>query len=101
MRIYFERSGGFAGMLLSTTVDTDSLSQEEALYFQSTFEETGFFELPARLSAPQEGADRFQYRLTVETGERQHTVELSDASAPDDLRPLLDRLTSLARSRQR
>jgi hypothetical protein len=30
MKIYFERSGGFAGMLSSTTVDTQNLSSKEA-----------------------------------------------------------------------
>jgi hypothetical protein len=98
MRVYFERSGGFAGMLLSTTVNTDSLPNDEALYFQTTIEESGFFDIPDRLMGSEGGADRFHYRLTVEASGREHTVEFSDSATPEALRPLVERLTNLARS---
>ena len=101
MRIYFERSGGFTGIVLSTTVDTDSLTSEEATFFQSKIEQAGFFDLPESLNAPGGGVDRFQYRLSVETEEQKHTVEFGEAAVPEQLRPLLERLSTLARSPRR
>lgn len=98
MRIYFERSGGFAGMVLSTTVDTDTLPQEEAVFFQTKFAEAGFFDLPDLLDAPGEGVDRFHYRLSAETVEQRKTVEFGETAAPEQLRPVLERLSILARS---
>ena len=98
MRIYFERSGGFAGMLLTTSVDTDALSEEEAIFFQSNVEESRFFDLPERLGTPGMGADRFHYHLGVETQERRHTVDFGETATPEALAPLIERLTALARS---
>jgi len=98
MRIYFERSGGFTGMLLTSSVDTDSLSEEEAVFYQSKVEESGFFDLPARLGSPDAGADRFHYRLSVETKESHHSIDFGETSAPEALAPLIERLTALARS---
>jgi hypothetical protein len=59
-----------------------------------------FFDLPPVLKPPVEGADRFQYRLTVERGKQFHTVETSESAAPEQLQPLLDRLTDAARSQR-
>lgn len=98
MRIYFERSGGFAGMLLTTSVDTDSLSEEEAVFYQTKVEESGFFDLPERLGSPGGGADRFQYHLSVETKESRHSIDFGETATPEALTPLIERLTALARS---
>jgi hypothetical protein len=98
MRITFERSGGFAGMLFRTSIDTVSLSKEEADKLQKMVAEAGFFDLPGELSSPSPGADQFQYKVSIEEGDRRHTVETSDQAAPDSLRPLLRELTIRARS---
>lgn len=100
MRIQFERSGGFAGMLVRANLDTAFLSPEEADKLQKMVEEASFFELPGQLSSPSPGADQFQYKVSVEEGDRRHTVETSDQAAPDSLRPLLRELTVRARSRR-
>jgi hypothetical protein len=98
MRIQFERSGGFAGLLVRTSIDTGSLSKEEADKLQKMVAEAGFFDLPAQLSSPSPGADQFQYKVSIEEGDRRHTVETSDQAAPDSLWPLLRELTVRARS---
>ncbi|MEM7553643.1 MAG: protealysin inhibitor emfourin [Cyanobacteria bacterium P01_A01_bin.84] len=41
-------------------------------------------------------SDRFQYELTVEDQDKQHTVVFSETSIPDTLRPLLDWLNNLS-----
>ena len=98
MRIHFERTGGFAGMRMTTTVDTESLSPEEARDLYEMVDAAKFFDLPATVTAPTPGADRFHYKLTVEADERQHTVDLGEAAIPETLRPLLQQLTVFARS---
>ncbi|MEJ2263969.1 MAG: hypothetical protein P8X95_11020 [Anaerolineales bacterium] len=98
MRIQFQRSGGFAGLLVRTNIDTASLSKEEAEKLQKMVAEAGFFDLPAQLSSPAPGADQFQYKVSIEEGDHRHTVEASDQAAPDSLRPLLRELTVRARS---
>jgi len=99
MRIHFERSGGFMGMRIAGTVDTDSLPTEDALDLRQMVDAARFFDLPASFPASATGADQFQYKLVVEDEERQHTVEMTDVTSPDELRPLLRRLTILTRSK--
>jgi hypothetical protein len=98
MRIHFERTGGFAGMRIAATVDTESLPPEEARELHQLVADASFFDLPPVMTAPTPGADQFQYKLTVEAKGRQHTVEVGDATVVETLWPLLRRLTVLARS---
>jgi hypothetical protein len=100
MRIYFERTGGFLGMRLAVEVMTESLSSAEAEEMEALVESAHFFDLPSILKPPTEGADRFQYKLSVERGEEFHTVETSDSATPQDLQPLIERLTEAARSQR-
>lgn len=99
MRILFERSGGFAGMRLTASMDTGSLPDEEAQELEDLVNAAGFFDLPAQIAGQSSGADQFRYKLTVEDGGRRHTVEVGETAVPDPLRPLLQRLTAAARRR--
>lgn len=87
-------------MRIAGSVDTEKLPADEAQNLQQMLDAAKFFELPAAPAESLRGADRFQYKLTVESDEGSHTVELSDEEAPDEIRPLLRRLTVLARSQQ-
>lgn len=98
MQIYFERTGGFTGMVTQATIDTDELPPEEVLTLTELIREADFFALPHIMTATSGGADQFQYVVTVEAGEQQHTIQVGDRSAPDSLVPLLQHLTRLARS---
>ncbi len=98
MRIEIERSGGFAGMRMHTTIDTETLPSEQAKELESLVDASSFFELPATVSTPPSGADRFNYKISIEAEGKKHTVETSDEVAPDSLQPLLRRLMVLARS---
>ncbi len=98
MRVEFERSGGFTGMHINTTIDTETLPSAQAKELESLIATASFFELPAKTSIPPKNADRFIYMISIESEGRKHTIETSDEIAPDSLRPLLRRLTVLARS---
>lgn len=98
MHVEFERSGGFAGLRLRATVDTESLPAEEARELEEMVEAADLFNLPPAIATPTPGADRFNYKLTVTDEGRQHAVEVSEPSVPTKLQPLLQRLAKIARS---
>jgi hypothetical protein len=96
MRISLKRSGGFTGIPLTVTVDTATLSSEEAIQLQHMVEAADFFHLPATIpAAPQ--PDRFQYQVTVEQQDRTHRVSVGESAIPPTLKPLLNRLMDAAR----
>ena len=98
MRIDYERTGGFAGMRLATTIDTTTLPADQAGTLHSLIDEAHFFDLPAKIPAPPNVADQFNYRVTVEAQSKKHTVDVSETSASPALQALLQQLTLLARS---
>ena len=97
MIIQFERSGGFTGLNLHLEIDTRQLPEREAQEFNRLVESAGFFGLPERLHAPEGGADRFRYQLTIADGPRRHTVRVGESGAPPALQDLLQQLTLQAR----
>jgi len=101
MRIEFERSGGFMGLTQAMVVDTASLEKPEADELTAMVETAGFFELPEQLNTSSAGADRFQYRLTIEASQQKHTIVLNEADAPEELQPLLQRLNLLVRTHRK
>lgn len=104
MKIYFERSGGFTGRSVSTTVDTDQIPSEQALSLLEKVDDADFFDLPESPTAGLEGAlmrDQLSYKVTVEVAGVEHTVETSDTNAPQQLQPLLRELSHYARELNR
>ena len=99
MRIEFERTGWFAGIRFAAAIDTETLPPDDARALQDLVAEADFFRLPARLVSPAPGADRFQYRITVESGGQRRTLEAGEAALPETLRSLVERLTQIARRR--
>jgi hypothetical protein len=98
MRIRFERSGGFTNIPVKGSFDLDDLPAEQAGALQDLVEKANFFALPEQISAGRPIPDQFTYQITVETGARRHTVVTGDRSAPETLRPLIQKLTELART---
>jgi hypothetical protein len=96
MHIDFSRTGGFAGMRLSCSVDTAKLAPEQSAELDKLIGNAAFFELPEKLVPEKTQPDRFEYHVSVEAGDKSHTVTVSDAAAPESLRPLLNYLTTLA-----
>jgi hypothetical protein len=95
-KIFFERSGGFMGRKVTATLDLEELPEDLAETLEEMLDEADFFELPADLTRPPM-PDAFTYTITVSSEEGQHTVRVSDTTAPNDLRPLLDELNKQAR----
>lgn len=99
MRLSFQRTGGFAGITRTTTVDTETLSPQEADVLSRLVAAADLFKLPEQITASGSQSDRFQYKLTVEDQGQQHTVTVSEAAIPGTLRPLIEWLNQIAHRR--
>lgn len=99
MQIEFERTGGFGGLRLAITVDTETLAPEAANELARLIAAAGFYELPAQLATSLARADQFQYRLSVSDGARSHTIT-ADEGAPETVQALFRKLIALARTRR-
>ncbi len=100
MRIQFVRTGGFAGMRLAGTIDSDTLPEDEAQALQKELDNAHFFELPSQLSGEAGGADRYQYEITVDDGRKTHKIEAGEAALPQQVQPLVQHLERLARTQR-
>jgi hypothetical protein len=105
MKIFFERSGGFAGISSSTIVDIHSLPPDEAHKIQGMIDNAkGFFYQPELLPAPPHGADYFKYKVIVETEEgKEYRIEVyepNESNTPAELEPLIIYLNKLLQQKQ-
>lgn len=89
MKIYFERSGGFAGIKMSTSIDTSLLDKDEADKIEEIVNNSQFFTLDPKIAGPKTGADFFNYKITIESEDRKRTLETSDMTLPSEIGPLL------------
>ncbi len=97
MKVTFERSGGFAGMTMTATVDTETLSSSDAEQLRQLMQAADFFHLPSKVAATPFQPDRFHYKITAKEGRKQHTIHVDEA-ATEAIQPLLAWLTDKARS---
>lgn len=96
-KINFKRTGGITGREIDTDIDLNELPDNESQELMHLITETNFFKIPQNLighSTP----DEYEYIVTVEAGNTHHTIQTSDTNAPESLRPLLDKLSKLART---
>lgn len=112
MKIHLERSGGFAGMTSSTTVDTKALAANDADELQNLIHKSNIFERPAR-SAQQPksqqpspspetktkaktkrgAADYFTYKITIQNGNKEQSLECNDINMQAEVKGLVDFVT--------
>jgi len=100
MRLVVERSGGVAGISQTSSISTDQMPAEEALRVTNLVEAAGFFGLPPVIRSTEPGADRFQYKITVESEQGNHTVQVDEAAVPPRLQPVLNWMKESARPRR-
>jgi hypothetical protein len=89
MRVLVERSGGFAGISRTYSFSSDRMPAEEGRRVAELVEAAGFFGLPSVIRATEPGADRFQYKITVESGQGSHTVQVDEGAVPPGLEPVI------------
>jgi hypothetical protein len=108
LKIFFEQSGGIAGLSRKITIDTNSLPSAEVQEIKSIVDRSKFYELPSS-TIPQSkndggAADYFKYKITLESdtgGSNAHTVETTDITMPPELSPFITYLRRKAKEQNR
>jgi emfourin len=105
MKLKLERSGGITGMTSEFSVDTSSLSPEEAHQLKELIANAHFFDIDQKESStspPRGAADYMEYVITIQNGEEaagagekvatqnSHTVKTTDISMSSSLRALVN-----------
>ena len=104
MRVQFQTEGGiayFPGLATPQTIDVEALDEQARRELVELIDRAQFFSLPQELPAPPGAADFQTNVVTIEDGERRHTVRVSDASGHPEVQTLIARLRSLAASQRR
>jgi hypothetical protein len=96
-KIYFKKTGGFMGREVESDIDLNEMPDNEAQDIQRMIMDANFFSTPQNLIDSSKH-DEYEYTVTVDAGNSHHTVHTSDSSAPESLRPLLERLSTLAKA---
>lgn len=95
--IYFERSGGFAGITQTLEMKSDTLSQEDQDHLRTMINDSGFFSFTEESNSRL--PDQFNYVITIKNDKQEKTIRLSESTISAKLRPLVDYLTQKARIR--
>lgn len=96
MRVTLEQSGGFAGLMLTKTIESQNLSPTEAEQLENLVKESNFFQLTSIVEASPQ-PDRFGYTLSVEMDGRKHSIEVSETNLPEKVRSLVEWVQNKAR----
>lgn len=86
------------GSVSSHTVDTDKLPKSKATELRDLLTHSDFFQLSSMRSNPtgQKGAaDYYTYNITVEDGEKKHSLMCTDLAMTKELRQLISSLSKV------
>jgi hypothetical protein len=90
MKIYFEQSGGLAGIDDNISINSDSLDPQDASELQHLVDSANFFDLPSEPAAPLRGADYLEYKITIETNDnKKHSIKTTDLTVSPNVAPLI------------
>jgi hypothetical protein len=85
MLVSLERSGGFTGRRVTSSIDTDELPGPQATEALQALDALA----SAPPTPPAAGASQPRYRLTIHRASGQQVVEMVESQIPPALRPLL------------
>lgn len=94
MRILFETRGGFAhfpGLHRPLRIDTAKLTARQASEIESMVHAAHFFDQTGSIP-PAGAADYRSYSITIEEGDRSHTIQVVESSGDHLLLALIDYL---------
>ena len=98
--IDFERSGGFSGRIIHTSVDSLRMTSVEADELNRLLNDAGILDLTNITINNPSFRDQFMYKLTIRKGTKEHFVELTENQVPFAARPLLGYLTAKTRKKR-
>lgn len=101
VRVVFEQSGGYAGLVAGCDLDTRSLPAAEAAELERLVAASGLAGLVGATQEPGRGParDLRVYVVVVECGPRTSRAVFDDATVPAPAAPLLEFLQNRARPR--
>ena len=95
LKVTFEQSGGFAGLLKGCVLDADALPADESAELRRLVASSGLDVSREELSR---GArDRRQIAITIDRGGERVEIVCDDGSTPEGARPLVAFLAARAR----
>lgn len=89
MKLSVKRSGGVAGFVIRTDLETDALSPEDAETLVEKIEEAGVRSMTDQARSGPASPGDLPVELTIEDDGEVHTVRLTDAALPDPVRSLI------------
>lgn len=89
MKLIVRRTGGFAGLKLTITVDTGTLSADDQSQLKSLLARCSFLSLPSSIKSPSRQPDRFSYHLTLDDGQQTKVVEIDESELKGNLKELI------------
>jgi hypothetical protein len=99
MKVQFQTSGGiayFPGLAKPVTIDTAQAPQDADMLARQ-LADADFFNLPSVANSPAPRSfDAQTYTITIDDGQRRHTVQVSEPITDPNLRALVDHLRLLA-----
>jgi hypothetical protein len=90
VKVSVVRGGGVSGLVTVTTVDSQTLSPDDAKALARMVEEADAFGGPDVTAAHGVGPDEFQVSVTLEDADRRRTVTAAERDLPGRLRSLVD-----------
>jgi hypothetical protein len=94
VRVEFRRSGGFAGIDMTATVDASELPTEQAAMLAQLMTHG---HVTQEAGAAHGAADQFSYDVTLHDGQRTRTLHWTEADIPEEVKPVLASLTVRAK----
>lgn len=95
--IRFQRSGGFTGLTLKAVIDTAQLDHQTRQDVEELVDSSNFFEISVEAARDDPGVDRIHYLIWIKRGAQQRQIETSEGKLPEPCRPLVRKLSLLAR----
>lgn len=89
MKVSVVRGGGVSGLVTVTTLDSQTLSADDAKTLSRMVEEADAFGEPG-VTATHAHPDEFQVSVTLEDATRRRTVTAAEHDLPSRLRSLVD-----------
>ena len=92
LRIFYRRSGGFAGIEMTAEVGADELAARQAELAGRLLADPSVGEPARPADAFPSAADQFSYQLDLDDGSRRYSFHWAEFQVPDAVRPLLTAL---------
>lgn len=95
MKVRFDQSGGYAGLLKGCEIDTSDLSPEKAQELEQLVKASA---IPASGEFLSDSSrDLNQYEISIEDGDSNTSVIFDDESVPQSAKPLIGYLKKYAK----